>query len=86
MVKTRSVVNGQQLDDLHTRGYSPIDKPAQVTEVADTIALLRTQRKDGDTDSCRTLLFFTYPQSVTIKYQHLAFCQLGIGCRGLGGG
>ena len=75
MVVRRGVVDGQQLDDFHTRCHCPVYKALEVAKVAHTIAVLTAQGKDRHTDTCQSPRGFAEAQGFAIEHQHLSVSE-----------
>ena len=70
VVRGRCIVDGQNLDDLHTCDHSPVDKALQITEIAYAIRTLCSQREDRNGHTCSTPGMFFYPEVFAISHQH----------------
>ena len=78
LVAQRSIVDWQQLDDFHARSHRPVDETAQVAEVAHAIAMLATQRKNGNADTSQSPRLLTETQRVAIEHQHFAVVHFDV--------
>ena len=72
------VVDRQQLDDLHARHHSPVNEALEVAEVAHAIAMVATQREDGDDDAGSAPDSLAQPQVLAVADKHLSVGHLGI--------
>ncbi len=73
------IVDGQQLDDLHARGNSPVDEATQVAEIAHAVGMLAAQRKHGNGHTGSPPRLFGQPQVTAVEHQHLAIGNLVAG-------
>ena len=72
----RGVVDGQQLDNLHTRRHRPVDHPSQVAEVAHAVGMLAAEREHGDDHTSGPPRLLLQVQQVAIEHAHLAVGNL----------
>ena len=72
----RSVIDGQQLNELHARSHSPVHKTLEVAKIAHAVGVLATQREHRNGHTSCPPRFFGQPQMTTIKHQHLSVRNL----------
>ena len=72
LVADGRIVDGQHLNELHTRSHSPIHQAAQVAKVAHTIGMPAAQREHGNHHTSGAPRLFAQAQLVAVEHQHLS--------------
>ena len=72
MAVSRRIVDGKQLDDLHTRLRCPINHPAQIAEVAYPIGMFATKGEYWDDDTCCPPRVLCQAQMTTMQDEDVA--------------
>ena len=74
----RCIIDGQQLDHLHSRRYGPINQSAKISEIPHTIGMFTPQGENRYYDTSRPPGMFLHTQTFAIEHQHRTITQLGI--------
>ena len=75
---TGCIVDRQQLDDLHTGGFCPVDETPQITEVTHTKGMGATQREHGHHHTGSPPRTFLHTETLTIKHHHGTIPELRV--------
>ena len=71
-MRHRGIIDGQNLNDLHTCGLSPVYQTAQVSEVAHAKGVFTAQREDRHHHASRPPHALLHPEATTVDDQHRA--------------